>query len=169
MPPKDKGKDATKQKSLMSFFQKASTGTSSSQPSKKVARKSSAMSITGDASSPPFEPHTPEKKQINARPSVAASSPSSRGASTPPTSDTIDVDIDADMVCDVEEDYDKSVVSVKIYENDLRVTNGFQQVQKKRKIIADSDEEANSPKQKHRAPYSSPIPAKGARVSIFPL
>jgi len=114
MPPKDKGKDATKQKSLMSFFQKASAGASSSQPPKQAARKSSAMSITQDASSPPLEPHTPDNKRINARApalSLAVSSASSRGASTPPTSDPIDVD----MVSDGEEDYDRSVVSCRIY------------------------------------------------------
>jgi len=110
MPPKDKGKDTTKQKSLMSFFQKASAGASGAQPPKQVARKSSAMSITQDASSPP---HTPKNKRNNARApdlSLVASSVSSGGASTPPTSDPIDVD----MVSDGEEDYDRSVVSCRI-------------------------------------------------------
>jgi len=114
MPPKDKGKDAAKQKSLMSFFQKASAGASSSQPPKQVARKSSTMSITQDASSPPFEPHTPENKRINDRApdlSLVASSVSSHGASTPPTSDPVDVD----MVSDGEEGYHRSVVSCTIY------------------------------------------------------
>jgi len=114
MPPKDKGKDSTKQKSLMSFFQKASAGASSSQPPKQVARKSSAMSITQDASSPSFEPHTPENKRIDARApdlSLVASSASSRGASTPPTSDPVDVD----MVSDGEENYHRSVVGCTIY------------------------------------------------------
>ena len=114
MPPKDKGKDATKQKSLMSFFQKASAGASSSQPPKQVARKSSAMSITQDASSPSFEPHTPENKRIDARApdlSLVASSASSRGASTPPTSDPVDVD----MVSVGEENYHRSVVGCTIY------------------------------------------------------
>ena len=41
------------------------------------------------------------------------------------------------------------------------MNDGFQKVQKKRKIIADSDEEAKSLKQEHRASYSSPMPTKG--------
>lgn len=55
-----------------------------------------------------------------------------------------------------------------LYENDLGMNDGFQQAQKKRKIIADSDEEAHSPKQEHRASYSSPIPTKGA-CQLVPL
>ncbi|KAF5356840.1 hypothetical protein D9756_006462 [Leucocoprinus leucothites] len=146
MPPKEKGKEAMKQKSLMSFFAKPGPGNSSSQAKtapKQTGRKSSAMSTAEDASSSPHEPRTPATKPVDARmltSSVAASSPSSRAASTPPTSDPIDVD----MFSDGEEAHVRSV-----------------QAQKKRKIVADSDEEASAPKPKQNVPDSSPIPAKG--------
>lgn len=93
MPPKDKGKDALKQKSLVSFFSKPG-GTSSTTPGKTL-RKSSAMSVGGDASSPAGEPRTPANIRTLTS-SVIPSSPSSRAASTPPTSDAIDVDMLSD-------------------------------------------------------------------------
>lgn len=103
MAPKDKGKDALKQKSLTSFFSKtpdASGSHSKPKPTRKPGLKnlttSAQFKIEDDASSEPNEPCTPETKTPNRRiltSSVVASSASSRGGSTPPTSDPIDVDM----------------------------------------------------------------------------
>ncbi|KXN86517.1 DNA mismatch repair protein msh6 [Leucoagaricus sp. SymC.cos] len=148
MPPKDKGKDTYKQKSLTSFFSKPVPGTSNSQakpPLKPVVRKSSAMSISEDASSPTREPQTPETRAVTSRTlnsSVVASSTSSRAASTPPTSDPIDVD----MLSDGEEAETETQRHVK------SVTY------KKRKIVADSDEETAPTKPRKSVPDSSPLP-----------
>ncbi|KAF9449836.1 DNA mismatch repair protein msh6 [Macrolepiota fuliginosa MF-IS2] len=150
MPPKDKGKDALKQKSLTSFFSKNPNGASSSQAKpvpRAVDRKSSAMSVAEDASSPAREPRTPAAKSANTRALAslaAASSTSSRATSTPPTSDSIDVD----MLSDGEGEAGGG-------------THARSVVHRKRKIVADSDEETGSSKPKHAVPNSSPIPAKG--------
>lgn len=121
MPPKDKAKDAFKQKSLTSFFSKTPNGASSSQAKpvpKPVIRKSSAMSASEDASGTAHEPHTPETKAVNARAiasSVVASS-SSRIASTPPTSDPIDVDMLSDGEAEAgKRAHVKSVVSPYLF------------------------------------------------------
>jgi DNA mismatch repair protein MSH6 len=168
MPPKEKGKDAFKQKSLTSFFAKPTVGASSSQTKtapKPVVRKSSAMSIGENASSSTHEPHTPETKLVNARAltsSVAASSTSSRAASTPPTSDPIDVDMLSDGEAEGEnQTHARSVVSTRLMII-IFASHGSRQVHKKRKIVADSDEDAGPSKQKPSVPNSSPIPAKGA-------
>ncbi len=117
MPPKDKGKGALKQKSLVSFFSKPGGGASASQGKPQqtpVIRKSSALTAGADASSPAREPYTPKTK-ANARTlssSVIPSSASSRAASTPPTSDAIDVDMLSEGEEREQQAYAKSGVSL---------------------------------------------------------
>ncbi|EKM76737.1 hypothetical protein AGABI1DRAFT_78171 [Agaricus bisporus var. burnettii JB137-S8] len=153
MASKDKGKDALKQRSLTSFFSKAPVVSSNSHSKPNATRKdkftvNAKSNIDGDASSNPNEPCTPETKALNKRilvSSVAASSASSRAGSTPPTSDPIDVD----MVSERGEDTESPAYTRSV------------QVRKKRKIVADSDEESRPSHTKRIVSNSSPIPAKG--------
>ncbi|TEB23394.1 DNA mismatch repair protein msh6 [Coprinellus micaceus] len=102
MPPKNQASTETlKQKSLMSFFSKTPAGAPKATPKLKtpvakadassLSSKSTSKPRMSAALSSPLQPKTPDSKVLDARAltsSVGPSSPtSSRGVSTPPTSD----------------------------------------------------------------------------------
>ncbi|KAG6888726.1 hypothetical protein C0992_007635 [Termitomyces sp. T32_za158] len=139
-----------KQKSLMSWLSNDSIGTSST-----IKRKAKST-MPDDASilqSSPQEPKTPESKSSNAHAlnsSAMTRSNQSRGHSTPPTSDPIDVDI----LASDEEDH-----------HPVQKTK-----QRKRKmVLMDSDEDENendnsvSKQRKSSQPMSSPVPKASAK------
>ncbi|KAF8068932.1 muts domain V-domain-containing protein [Lyophyllum atratum] len=152
MAPQPKANVEPKQKSLMSFFAKGSNAT----PNAKPKPKTKPVTPSDDAStSQPSsqEPRTPASKLANfdaLNSSAMASSTSSRGHSTPPTSDPIDVDMQSS------DEEDAHPV--------LKMT------QRKRKVmLVDSEDEEvlTSKKSKPAQPSSSPVAkiAKKQRLS----
>ncbi|KAF5379188.1 hypothetical protein D9615_005989 [Tricholomella constricta] len=147
MAPKPKANGETKQKSLMSWFAKGSTATPNAKPK---AKSTKPVAPSDDASTPQpssQEPRTPASKASNydALNSSAMASSSSRGHSTPPTSDPIDID----MLSSDEQD-----------------AHPVQKpMQRKRKVLlVDSDgEEVPTNKQRKSAQHSSSPVAKVAK------
>ena len=88
-----------KQKSLMSWFGKGPSATPNAKTTKssaKLAPTSSKRDASSSQLSSSQEPCTPESKSMNflaLNSSAMGGSASSRGRSTPPTSDPIDVDM----------------------------------------------------------------------------
>ncbi|KAG5646336.1 hypothetical protein DXG03_003659 [Asterophora parasitica] len=151
MAPKPKSNAENKQKSLMSWFGKPSNAPPNAKPKLKASAKPVAPSDDGSTSLPSQsssqEPRTPAGKtaKFGAAPSSAMASSSSRGHSTPPTSDPIDVD----MVSSDEE-------------------HPVQKSRKRKVLLVDSDEEAPPSKlRKSVQPSSSPVDkaAKKRRLS----
>ncbi|KAF9528358.1 muts domain V-domain-containing protein [Crepidotus variabilis] len=167
MPPKPKAStDAMKQKSLTSFFAKPGAISSSSKPFKPPAPKqsisgskssnaethastsSSKNAVKSNTPSSPAEPKTPEAPHTSSSSGFQPSSVAySRRASSPPTSDAIDVD----MIDSEEESQLSSAKSVG------------QSRQKRKVVLDDSDNEATSKgqlgKKKERQFDSSPTAA----------
>ncbi|KAG6836841.1 hypothetical protein H0H93_002521 [Arthromyces matolae] len=139
MAPKKAANTEPKQKSLMSWFSSKDTGGTSN--SVKPKTRTTQLARSDDAStsqSSSQEPQTPASKSSNLRAltsSAMASSTSSLGHSTPPTSDPIDID----MLSDEDDPHPVQKTS-----------------QRKRKVVlVDSDEEEG--KQRMSEPDSSPI------------
>ncbi|KAG6876423.1 hypothetical protein C0993_003233 [Termitomyces sp. T159_Od127] len=141
-----------KQKSLMSWFSNDSNGTSSTMKS-KVKGAMPVLAPSDDASisqSSSQEPKTPASKLSNAHAlnsSAMTRSTKSRGHSTPPTSDPIDVDM---LASDEEDPHPVQKMG-----------------QRKRKmLLVDSDEENDNSVSKQRKssqPLSSPVSKAAAK------
>ncbi|KAG6917118.1 hypothetical protein DXG01_003784 [Tephrocybe rancida] len=140
--------DGPRQKNLMSWFAKpkdSNTTPSAKGPAKKPTVTPSDASTSQSSSQ---EPRTPASKASNMRAlnsSAMASSTSSRGHSTPPTSDPIDVDM---LASDDEDDHPVQKMT-----------------QRKRKVtLVDSDEDdVPASKRKSAQPSSSPITKVAAK------
>ncbi|KAG2143035.1 DNA mismatch repair protein Msh6 [Suillus clintonianus] len=156
-PTKKKSNDSMTQKSLMNFFAKPGTSTSSSVPATKnatsatPARKGSTLPGTQTSSGSTkvssvaktkqkFIPKTPDS-----RPSSDIDVDAESGKDTPPTSDPIPIDVD--MASD-----DEDAASVKKSAN-TRLT-------KRKIVLADSDEEEQvlPGKSKKQAAYRTSSP-----------
>ncbi|KAG6861406.1 hypothetical protein C0995_000535 [Termitomyces sp. Mi166 len=146
MAPK-KANAEHKQKSLMSWFSKDSNGISSTM-NPKAKNTKPAVALSDDASmsqSSSQEPRTPASKLANVHAltsSAMASSTSSRGHSTPPTSDPIDVDM---LASD---------------EDDPHPVQKMTQRKRKVMLVDSDDENGNSASKQHKSvqPDSSPVP-----------
>ncbi|KAF4618937.1 hypothetical protein D9613_010131 [Agrocybe pediades] len=150
MAPKPKpSTESLKQKSLTSFFtkgaptasaSKSTTVASTSRPNGKdkpsttneqkdktkisQAQQASTIQSENESASSPREPKTPDVRHANHSFAGASSAASSRVASSPPTSEAIDVDM-----IPSDEDIDKSQPSSAV------------STRHKRKVVMDSDEE----------------------------
>lgn len=96
MAPTQKSNAEPKQKSLMTWFGKGPAATPNSKTTKPSVKGSAKSSASQSQPSSSQEPRTPESKSLDfnaLNSSVMASSASSIGRSTPPTSDPIDVDM----------------------------------------------------------------------------
>ncbi|KAH9922892.1 DNA mismatch repair protein Msh6 [Amylocystis lapponica] len=161
-PGKGQGVDKMKQKSLMSFFAKppgsSSSGASSNtqDPKPKPAAKSKPNTATDASSDPPVpEVHTPMSKSQSSAISSATYTRSSDGGlsakDTPPTSDSIDVDMLSD-----EEDKDSNATKLP------------SKRQKRKIVLEDSDEDGGTIDSKAykkglSARKQSPEPGKNGR------
>ncbi|CAA7264271.1 unnamed protein product [Cyclocybe aegerita] len=173
MAPKQKpSTDAFKQKSLTSFFSKPSATKGIATPASKptpfktpapkakpqpVAKEKDEPSSSKDASkasgsSSPHDPKTPDSRLLNAHALTLSAAPSSvassRIASTPPTSDPIDVDM---LASDDEETQASSAKSVT------------QSRQKRKVVIEDSDDESNILNGRRKATFRSSSPTDAIR------
>ncbi|KAG5654433.1 hypothetical protein H0H81_002622 [Sphagnurus paluster] len=146
MAPKPKANAEGKQKSLMTWFAKGPSATPKLKSTKPVAVPYDNASSSQASSQ---EPRTPASKEGTSSPlkASAKSSTSSRGHSTPPTSDPIDIDM-------LSPDDDAPVQKM---------------AQRKRKVLlSDSDEDVPPVKvRKSVQPSSSPVAqvAKKQRIS----
>ncbi|KAJ3497847.1 hypothetical protein NLJ89_g10297 [Agrocybe chaxingu] len=173
MAPKQKpSTDSLKQKSLTSFFSKPSATTVTATPASKpapfktpapktkplpVSKEKDEPGSSNDASktsgsSSPHDPKTPHSRLLNAHALTLSAAPSSvassRIASTPPTSDPIDVDM---LASDDEEAQAPSAKSVT------------QSRQKRKVVIEDSDDESNILNGRRKAAFRSSSPTDAIR------
>lgn len=143
MAPKQKPEDM-KQKPLTSFFTKGpATPAGTSNGKAQTSSVKRAVLVTKDASkasssSVTSEPKTPDTR-MNEGMKIPSSGASSSGASTPPTSDPIDVDM---LGSDEEPQHPPSSVTASKH--------------KRKIVVEDSDEEQDEVKSSGYAP-SSPI------------
>ncbi|TFK38050.1 DNA mismatch repair protein msh6 [Crucibulum laeve] len=153
MPPKPKAAEPMKQKSLTAFFSKGPNASASAKPgfkapdaskSKTLGKSASSSSLASESASKelppssPMPPKTPIGKAYDrhALQSSVAASTTSCGASTPPSSDPIDVDMLSDDDEQKQRDVKKSITKP---------------TGKRKVVIEDSDEEITETRPtKHR-------------------
>jgi len=167
MPPKHKASsDSLNQKSLTSFFGKGPVVSTKSSPAFQTPASKAKTIVEGKTpsasssslqknvsevqhSSSPNEPKTPDSRYLDAHAvnsSAAASSVASlRRATSPPTSDPIDVDMAASDAERAQPSSVKPVCQLKLGERVERLIHDqvpASQRQKRKVVIEDSDEEA---------------------------